>query len=99
MRQGRRYTELSGSQETDESTDKVWSTPRTRRKGSQKETACVWYSLICNEEKVKTTKMSILGGEELNKLQFSPSLESREQRKRIDCNICSNKEKEPSENC
>ena len=42
--------------------------------------------------------MSILGGEELNKLQCSSSQKSCEQRKRTDCDIRSNKEKEPSEN-
>lgn len=98
MKQGRRYIDLSGSQETDECTDKVWSAPRTWRSGSQEETARVQYHLICNDEKVKITRMSILGGEELNKLQCSSSQKSCEQRKRTDCDIRSNKEKGPSEN-
>lgn len=98
MKQGRRYTELSGSQETNECTDEVWSAPRTWRSGSQKETARMQYHLICNDARVKTTRMSILGGEELNKLQCSSSQKSCEQRKRTDCDIRSNKEKEPSEN-
>lgn len=64
MKQGRRYIELSGRQERDEYTAKIWSAPRTWRSGSQKETAQVQYDLICNDVKVKTTRMSILGGEE-----------------------------------
>ena len=36
MKQGRRYIDLSGSQETDECTDKVWSAPRAWEVGARK---------------------------------------------------------------